>query len=1290
MPAATSLAKSTYFQNSLLSLSLILGSCSALLWVRALPAQQLTADQQAEMLLTGARKAYNEKNYPFAVARFREFLARFGNHKEAPSARYQLGLSLLEIPERDYTGAVEQLQAIAGNKDLPEHALVLYHLGLAKRGLGTRELAQAEAKPPEAPQRRAAANRLFEEAATQFAAAATAFKARAKPLPENAKELPPDQEWLARSVCDQAEMQLRTNKIKEAQASAEPFLKDPLAKSRYQGLGLYYHGFASFLLRDYQMAGRSLNQPGALADPVVGIHARYLLARTYHLGDERNKAALHYEGVLTDYDKQKQAAAQALQRPDQFKNDLEEKARLEALVKNPPPDYVGRAAFGLGVLLYEGGRFADALTRFTQFAQQHPTSSLLSDDLLRQGFCLVQLKQYAEAVKILQPLADKEPRLADQALLWLGKAQVGATDPANAAAYDQALKVGLDTFRRAADRAQQLAGTDPEAKGRRGEILLELADTQQLAKQFKDAAVTYGQILNEKSLPQHDEETLQRQATALHLAGDYNGSDQVCLRFRDQYSKSTLLPAVLFRYAENAYFSAVAAEKIPDAATRAREVGRFQDEALKRYQVVVEKYPEFVYVNLARYGVALILYRKGELENAQQMLEKIPQAERHDDLAQVPYLLADCLIRLAPTKIENALDAGRLEERLKGAIEQLDAFVGAQPASPQAPDALLKLGLCHQRLASLLVQPQEKAPVLGNARATYERLIQQFPKHPLMPQAVFERAKCIAQAGDVNGAINELRRFTNDPALQAAPVGPMAVLQLATLLRGQNKAAEAADALAKARPQMEPAMLRDPARADWVPLLQYHQGIALREAGKLPEARAVFDAMIAQFPGRPEAAEAALRRGQCLKDEGLQKLDAAQKRLAAGNLKPEELAQVNRTRDEGYKAISDAVQYLHGQAEQLKQKQPVPEARARMLYEAAWGYRTLAEPEVAAARAKIQEELKKKLLEEAIKKSPTGKPPAVIAAPDVPLAQVPLQPSQTNARAEYLALVTSFPDLPLSVDARFELAELHAERAEYDAALKLLTEALDKEPAGELADKIIIQMGVCHAAKKDLKSALDQFDRVAQNVKSPLAGQAHYRAGECLMQQKDWAKAAARLVVFRDQAPFQNLPGVSDKALLRLGHAYAELKQWDQSRQAHELVVARFGNSPWVNEARYGMAWAFQNKAEYDNAVNVYTQVTAATATEIGAKAQLQIGLCRLEQKRYAEATTALLVVPFTYDYPDLSAAALCEAARGFAEMKQHKQAEVLWLRVIKDHPHSEWAGVAKKRLEALGAMKNG
>jgi TolA-binding protein len=1251
-----------------------------LLGVSALAAQ-VTPDQAADMVLTSARKAYNEKNYPFAVARFREFLAKYGNHKDLPAARYGLALALLESPEKDYPGAIEQLQQLAGNKNLPEYPFFLYYLGLSQRGLGTRELAQAIAKPPEAVQRRAVANQRFEEAAKQFAAADVAFTAKGKAPAADAKELPPDLEWAARARCDLAEMQLRTLKTKEAVATAAPFIKDPvLTKSRYRGLGLYYHGFASFLLQDYLTAGRSLNLLTPFDDPVFGTHARYLLARIHHVADERPEATNHYEGVLADYAKNKLAAVEALKQPDKFKNNPDEKTRLEALVKDPPPDYVARADFQLGVLLYEAGRFADALARFGGFAQLYPGSALLNEAQLRQGFCQVQLKQYADALKTLPPLEAKEPRLADQVIFWVGKAQAGAADPTNPAAYDQALKAAVETFRRAADRANQLAAADPEAKLRRGEMMLEMADTQQYAKQYKEAAATYAQILAEKSLPQRDEEVLQRQATALHMAGDYAGSDQLCARFQQQYPKSSLLPAVLFRSAENAAFVALAAEKNPNLPNRVQELAKLNDEVIKRYQLVVDKYPDFPHTNLARYGLGLAYYRKGELDKAREKLEAIPQAERAGDLALVSYVLADCLLRLTPLKAEDALAAGRIQEQVQAASELLDAFVGGQPTASETPDALIKLGYCHQRLAALLAQPPERVKVLANARAAYEKLMQQFPTHALRPQAVFERAKCLVQSGDVGGGMAELQRFNNE--LKAAPVAPAALLELATLLRGQNKAAEAAVILGQCRQQQEPTLLQDKARADWVPLLQYHHGVALKEAGKGVEARAVFEQTVRQFPDRPEAGEAGLRWGQSLKEEGHAKIAAAHKALAVPNIKPPEQAAATKMLEEGMKAVRDGVEYLEGRAVQLKDKQP--EVRSRMLYDAAWGYRALAAEEVEAARLKVQQEQLKKLQDEAAKKTTPGQTPPVIAPPEVPLAAIPLQPAEQKARAQYQALITTAADLPLAVDARFELAELLADRGEFEPAQKVLAEALDKEPAGDLADKIHLRLGACLAAKGDPKAALAQLEPLAQNPKSQQAGQAHYRAGECLMQTQEWAKAAAHFMVFRDQPPFQNLPGLSDRALLRLGHALGHQNQWDQGRQAQEILVGRFPNSPWVDEARYGIGWAWQNQKQYDNAVNGYAQVTAHTAQEIGAKAQLQIGLCRLEQKRYPEAATALLVVPFTYDYPELSAVALCEAGRTFVELKQPDQAEKLWQRVIKDHPKSKWADVARQRLEAL------
>src|SRR5205823_13753513 len=109
------------------------------------------------------------------------------------------------------------------------------------------------------------------------------------------------------------------------------------------------------------------------------------------------------------------------------------------------------------------------------------------------------------------------------------KAQSGAADPGNPDAYVKAQMVAVETLRRAADRARG-DNASPEVKARRGTILLEMADVQQLAQQFKEAANTLNQILQERVLPQREEEVMQRQATALHLDGDYNDSDAVRVR----------------------------------------------------------------------------------------------------------------------------------------------------------------------------------------------------------------------------------------------------------------------------------------------------------------------------------------------------------------------------------------------------------------------------------------------------------------------------------------------------------------------------------------------------------------------------------------------------------------------------------------------------------------------------------------------------------------------------------------------------------------------------------------
>jgi tetratricopeptide (TPR) repeat protein len=433
--------------------------------------------------------------------------------------------------------------------------------------------------------------------------------------------------------------------------------------------------------------------------------------------------------------------------------------------------------------------------------------------------------------------------------------------------------------------------------------------------------------------------------------------------------------------------------------------------------------------------------------------------------------------------------------------------------------------------------------------------------------------------------------------------------------------------------------LNNPQKAEWLALLRYHHGVALFESNKPADARNAFDAASQAAPNLPIAVEAALRGTQCQVEEARAKIASIEKKKTQPGLKPEQIAEIDNQLKAAKAELANIGKLFEQRAETHRPAHPQSEARARMLYDAAWAHRA------------------------------AGADPA----------------------GPYTKLLAQFPDLALAVEARLELAELLTDKGKADDAIKLLKEALDKEPTdkptpAETIERLRIRLGVALFEKKDYAAAQGQFDAVGNNDKSPHRAHGLYRSAECALALNKPDDAQKKLVIFRDNANFHNVAGVSDRALLRLGHAYTQLKQWDPARQAFELVSARYGNNnTWAIDARYGIGWAFQNQGRHDDAVTAYALVTQATTDDRAGKAHLQIGLCRAAQSKWADAGKAFATVYFGYDLPDLKFPALLEHARVLVEEKKSDEAIKLLERVLKDAPKDgEWAKAAQERLDKL------
>ena len=1250
-------------------------------------AQEVTKAKAAAMVLDSARRAYNEGKYDLATQQFNKYIQTAGSSSAAHQARYGLALCLLEAPQQNYKAIGDLLRASVGYLPAEDRPFATYHLAAAIRGLGEEALAKARTQPNEAAKYRAQATQRFTEAAPQFAAAADAFSAQVKPLPATAPAKPPaEADWAARARCDQCDMALRTGKFAEAEPLARSVLDHKvLAKGSYRELALYQLGYACFAQKKYLEAGRALSQLAPFAQE-FGVHARYLLARTHHLANERPEAMALYEAIPAAHEQRKKQAAETLRTSPKLRP--ERKRRLQAIVADATCDYVLRAAFHHAQLLTEAGKYAEAQAEFSALTQKNPKSPLVAEAQLRTGYCLLQTKRFPEAIKTLAALT-QHPQLADQALAWTARAQVLSANPKDAAAYKAALTAAAGALRRAADLAGQQAKTDPQAKIRRGKSLLELGETQQLLGQHDASVATYKQVIDEKLDTNCVEEASQRYATALHLAGKLKESDQACRRFEERYPRSTLLPAVWFRRAENAYFVSVAAAKDANLKgdERRRKLNTLFDEAVRRYQHVIRNSPQFEYAHLARHGLATLYYHQKRYGEAIELLRKIPEFDRTGDLAMVSYLHADCLLRTLPEDAFDALGAARLVAQIDQAAKMLGSFLGARPKDPKAPDALLKLAYCHQQIAQLVTDTTERRNILQQAIAACERLQKDFATDPLAATAAFERAKCMLGVHGAGQAINELRRFAADPYRKSA-VAPLALARLSSLLRGQNQAKQAADILAKYRTEFEPVLLKDPDRREGAALLQYEHALAIKALAKPDdatapaEARKMFEALVQQFPGRPQAVNASWRASQCRRAEVEAYLQAvARARYSSAAAK--ELPTLRQKLQAALLALRQGTGQVHAEAINEGKRSPGSAAHLRLLYEVAWCYRLLAGGEIDAVRQQAQMRALAKA------RAAMGKAaPAALAPPQVPLSEIPAQPSELSARAQYEALLATAPTSPLAARVRFELAEMHLQRRGQDdsvaEAVRLLTEGVQSNPPKELGGIMRLRLASCLLAQGNPQAARSHLEAIGPKPSGyQVASQTAYLLAETFVQEENWAKAIATLLPFRDDNTHRSAPN-RERALLRLAQAYAETKQWDASRQALELLVPRSRSPRWQARAYYGIGRARQELKQYDEAIKAYGEVVRRTVAEVAAKAQFGIGQCRLNLKQYPEAAKDLLLVPLTYGYPRWSAAARCEAARAYAEMKNPVEATRLYRRAIQDHPSGPWAQVAQKRLDAL------
>jgi tetratricopeptide (TPR) repeat protein len=904
---------------------------------------------------------------------------------------------------------------------------------------------------------------------------------------------------------------------------------------------------------------------------------------------------------------------------------------------------------------------------------------------IRGARSAVQVRKFKEALEMVTPLQE-DPKYGVQALRYVAKGQYGlGTVPVpkgkgdaaimNAVADPTALAAGIKQAIATLEKAEERAKGTSVAGGEQAVILMELGDMLQLDRQYKEAAATYARASSVGGAEML-EQGLERQAIALQLAEDFAGADKICGQFLSRFPNSELRAEVSERYAEDAL---LAAEADHDPATASGEGAKKRfAEAVARLSRVVTQFPETTQANLARMGLATVEYQQSHFKEAAELLTKIPESDRVDDLVGVSFMLADCALRALPDTAEDALSSARMAAELEKIITQLEGYAGSRPNDPEAPQALVRIGYAATKLGNLLADPVEKRRTLAKARRAYVAVLQQFPDHPLYPVALLENAKIMASFGG-GAAVMELAKFQAAP-LDKTAIAPLAMIHLADAQRTRRHPEETIKILTSLRDQHEAELLKDPNRKEWVAALDYSLGLAYKESGQFEQASALFQKIQKDFPDRAEAREAGWRLAQCQTDPALAEVERRKRALlSGGNVQAEQEAVAGL--GEAIKRLSAAADQMGKGAEALAAKGDESDLPVKMNFDAAWCWKSVGEGEVELARRSMQEEAVKKLAETLAKEEPS-RSLANLRPPDIAMEQIPLQPGEKAAREKFQAVIDDGGESPLVNEAKLELAGQFSQRKETDKAIDLLKELSTQDANPDLAERVKLRLGSLYLARGDAKSAAAVAEDLLTSQRSSYQGYARVLATEAAYRQKNWAGVIEQAKPFFDSPKgLGRMQGVSDHALLRMADAQGQLGQWKEAQATLEAWFKRFNSGPLTPEAKFAYGWVCEHLNDPEKAIAAYSEVGARAGGELGAKANLQVGRLRLRQKQPAEALSPLLTVAYAYDDTELSPAAMCEAANALVQLNKPADAKRLLERAVKDYPSSAWAATAKKQL---------
>ncbi|MEX0791980.1 MAG: tetratricopeptide repeat protein [Pirellulaceae bacterium] len=228
------------------------------------------------------------------------------------------------------------------------------------------------------------------------------------------------------------------------------------------------------------------------------------------------------------------------------------------------------------------------------------------------------------------------------------------------------------------------------------------------------------------------------------------------------------------------------------------------------------------------------------------------------------------------------------------------------------------------------------------------------------------------------------------------------------------------------------------------------------------------------------------------------------------------------------------------------------------------------------------------------------------------------------AAEEWAAFLKKYPTDPLAAKAQNYLAVCQLQLERYSDAISNFETVIKKHPQADFREEAMLNLASANYAyaqageKNRYPAAATAFAELLKAFpKSKFAEQALFFQGESLYLG---GKQAEAIPVYNQLVENYPKSDLAADALYAIGVTHEELKQTAQASGAFDRFLKQFSQHPLVPEVKMRKAEALLLSEKYDEADNLFREVTATPDFPLADHAWYRLGFVQLKADKLAEA----------------------------------------------------------------------